>query len=819
MALTFVRSGSAKDETGTSVTPAVVLASAPAAGDLLTWECTANIQGGDVTLTPPSGFVVPTNGDIVNAGQERTQVAWKIADGTEGTTLLGAMSGSGTAWSAAVKQFHDSAGGGWVFDKSAKNTGSSTTATTGTTAATAVADEVAIAVVGVAKQATLATPTNSFTLDETQVASAGAGNFTSLGSLHRILTATGTISTGLTLGTSRPWTAAVFTFYAVIPPANTVAPVASGTATVGQTLSTTTGTWTGSSPSFTYQWQRDNFNGGVYADIPGATASSYVLVDADDGCKVRCRVTGTNLGGQATASSNALGPVVEPAPVNLVAPVVAGSAIDELTVSDGAWSGMSGHTHTFAYQWQRSANGTTGWANIGGATSSSYTMTGADLNQYLRVVVTADNSASGTVAANSNVKQWLGAVVGLVVEMAFGFGPGDASPTWTDVTDYVRGIPGWDRGRQNELNQMQAGTGHMVVRDFNSDFDPRNPDGAFYPNVRPGTPVRAYITMGFETFPLFRMTTERQPRTLRVTDKYTERQIDMVDGFAILANAGISGFSYPQQSSDARFSDVLDDVGWSASARQLGAGASTLQPVAYPGDADEKAQTHLLAVNDSENGLFFCDGNGDVVLVGRHELIQIAGYTTSKATFRDAGGSSGYVYHDLSPSFDLDNVVNRYIGTRDGGAPQIAEDFVSQDRYFQREKQQGSLVATDAEVLNQMQWKVGQFAEPLDRVDQIVVQPFREPSNLAAVQAMIDREVGDRITVLETPAGFALEQSDEYTIQHLSGSIPVGTPKSGPHALAAMTLTFLLWPAATVSFWVAGDSVLSRAGVTTKPGY
>jgi hypothetical protein len=44
-------------------------------------------------------------------------------------------------------------------------------------------------------------------------------------------------------------------------PLSTIAPVVSGTATVGQTLSTTNGTWTGTPTIvFTYQWQRNGVN-------------------------------------------------------------------------------------------------------------------------------------------------------------------------------------------------------------------------------------------------------------------------------------------------------------------------------------------------------------------------------------------------------------------------------------------------------------------------------------------------------------------------------------------------------------------------------
>ncbi len=88
---------------------------------------------------------------------------------------------------------------------------------------------------------------------------------------------------------------------APVAPTNTVAPVASGTATVGSTLSVTTGTWTGDATIvYTYQWQR----GGV--NIGSATANTYLLVAADASTSVRCVVTGTNGAGNASANSNAI---------------------------------------------------------------------------------------------------------------------------------------------------------------------------------------------------------------------------------------------------------------------------------------------------------------------------------------------------------------------------------------------------------------------------------------------------------------------------------------------------------------------------------
>ena len=89
---------------------------------------------------------------------------------------------------------------------------------------------------------------------------------------------------------------------AVIP-ANTALPVISGATQVGNALSTTNGSWSGTFATYTYQWQR----GGV--NIAGATGNMYTLVTADLGAMISVAVTATNTAGNATATATAVGPV------------------------------------------------------------------------------------------------------------------------------------------------------------------------------------------------------------------------------------------------------------------------------------------------------------------------------------------------------------------------------------------------------------------------------------------------------------------------------------------------------------------------------
>ena len=130
------------------------------------------------------------------------------------------------------------------------------------------------------------------------LATSGSGTITVSGLTSGVaytftVTATNAIGTG-------PASAASNSITTNSVPVNTVAPVVSGTATFGQTLSTTTGTWTGTPASFTYayQWQRGGSN------IGSATASTYTLVSGDVGFTIRCVVTATNAAGSTSANSN-----------------------------------------------------------------------------------------------------------------------------------------------------------------------------------------------------------------------------------------------------------------------------------------------------------------------------------------------------------------------------------------------------------------------------------------------------------------------------------------------------------------------------------
>ena len=173
-------------------------------------------------------------------------------------------------------------------------------------------------------------------------------------------------------------------------PVNTIAPVISGSTSLGSVLTTTNGTWTSlTAITYTYQWYR----GATL--ITGATSSTYTIVVADSAASITCKVTATNSLGSNVATSNAITAQTFTAPVNTVAPAITGTAQEgqTLTSSTGTWTGNP--TPTYSYQWKRNGS------NIGSATNSTYTLVTADVGQSIKCMVTATNAISA-VNADSN---------------------------------------------------------------------------------------------------------------------------------------------------------------------------------------------------------------------------------------------------------------------------------------------------------------------------------------------------------------------------------------------------------------------------------
>jgi hypothetical protein len=185
-------------------------------------------------------------------------------------------------------------------------------------------------------------------------------------------------------------------------PAATAQPTLQGQAAqpfVGDRLTVTNGTWSGSPTKFSYQWDRCDPTGDRQNCVPiaGATAQSYTAATADINHTLHANVFATNADGTGKADTKASGVVAaRGVPRNTARPTVSGVPVvgNTLTVSNGTWTGAS----TFSYQWLRCDVNGNNCVDIDGATGRTYGVRSTDIGHELLARVKAANRFGSTTA-------------------------------------------------------------------------------------------------------------------------------------------------------------------------------------------------------------------------------------------------------------------------------------------------------------------------------------------------------------------------------------------------------------------------------------
>ena len=193
----------------------------------------------------------------------------------------------------------------------------------------------------------------------------------------------------------------------------TGAPMISGTAQVGETLTADTSGIADAdgltNVSYSYQWVRND--GTSDTDITDETRSSYTLVAADEGKTIKVKVSFTDDADNDERLTSAATGEVEARPNRPATgrPMISGTAQvgETLTAETSDISDADGLTNvTYSYQWIR--NDGSSDTDIQDATGSTHTLVDADEGQTIKVKVSftddADNDERLTSAATGEVE-------------------------------------------------------------------------------------------------------------------------------------------------------------------------------------------------------------------------------------------------------------------------------------------------------------------------------------------------------------------------------------------------------------------------------
>ena len=333
---------------------------------------------------------------------------------------------------------------------------------------------------------------------------------------------------------------------------------------------------------------------------------------------------------------------------------------------------------------------------------------------------------------------------------------GDATAVIVDVSDKVNRIE-TNRGRTALSDQFQTGTLTLRIVDQNGDFNPQNVTGPYYELLTPMKKVQISATYGGVIYPIFQgfitsyVTTypDDSGEDLAITT------IQAVDAFRLAQLAQISTVTGATAGnlSGTRVNQILDQIGWPSSMRDVDAGLTTMQ--ADPG-TNRTALQALTTVALSEYGSLYVDATGSFVFQDRAVTAGSIGGTPT--VFADNG--TGIIYFDASWILNDVLIFNKATITRTGGSPQVALNQASIDKYFLHSYfLDNLLMQTDAIALDYAQAYVASRAETSIRVDSIVLDLYT-PNYNTGIIAALDLDFFDPIKVITTqPGGSTLEKT------------------------------------------------------------
>jgi len=324
----------------------------------------------------------------------------------------------------------------------------------------------------------------------------------------------------------------------------------------------------------------------------------------------------------------------------------------------------------------------------------------------------------------------------------------DSTAVIVDVSNVVDSIE-TKRGRNPQADRFQTGTLTLRIVDQNGDFNPQNPSSPYFGLLDPMRKVAISATYSGVTYPIFSgFITSYNTTTPKNALDVVYTTITAVDAFRLAQNAQISTVTGASAGdlSGTRINQILDQIGWPSSMRDVDAGLTTLQ--ADPGTA----RTSLAAMETvtlSEYGALYVDASGSFVFQDR--TVTASSVSGTPTVFNDNGTNIGYF--DAIWRLDDTLIYNQASITRTGGTAQVATNAASVAKYFAHSyNQQNLLMQTDAVALDYARAYVASRAETSIRCDAITLDLYTDNYN-AGIIAALSLDFFDPVTITTNQPG------------------------------------------------------------------
>jgi hypothetical protein len=332
----------------------------------------------------------------------------------------------------------------------------------------------------------------------------------------------------------------------------------------------------------------------------------------------------------------------------------------------------------------------------------------------------------------------------------------DSVAVIVDVSDRINSIE-TTRGRTALSDQFQTGSLTLRIVDQLGEFNPQNLLSPYAGLLDPMKKVQITATYSGVTYPIFSgfITSYVTTYPREASEDVAITTIQAVDAFRLAQLAQISTVAGASAGnlSGTRINQILDEIDWPATMRDVDAGLTTLQN--DPG-SNRTALQALQVCTESEYGALYIDASGSFVFQDRGVTASSIGGAVT--VFADNG--TGILYNNASWTLNDVLIFNKATITRAGGTAQVAINQPSIDKYFLHSYFLNDLLMqSDSVALDYAQAYVASRAETSIRCDAITLDLYTENYNTGIIAAL-DLEFFDPIKVVTTqPGGSTIEKT------------------------------------------------------------
>lgn len=401
-------------------------------------------------------------------------------------------------------------------------------------------------------------------------------------------------------------------------------------------------------------------------------------------------------------------------------------------------------------------------------------------------------------------------------------------PVWVDITGYARSID-YQRGRQFELDQFQAGTLTAVLSTNDGLFSPENPIGQYYGKLTPMRRVRLVAEWDGTIYPRWAGFAESWEPSANASGKDLTTTLRATDAFKATRYVDVTG-TYDAALSGNRINSLLSGIPGIEVILTSSGTVANQQVTLSNADPLGAAQTAAAA----EQGFLYCDEDGRVRFDDRN--YRLVNEITPRVVFGDVPGEAPY----LDPTFTYtDEQLYTEVRVEPvDGAEQTASDATATASYGRRSLAltlpiQNSVIdpTPDTEFSASLaQYLLSKYKSPTIRLTDMLVHPDASPSLWSV---LLDAPLGGRFVVRQRPAYLIASGLDSQTSPtKVTGTAVLTAPGSiiqrtvyveriqetiRPGA-GKWEFRYGFSDAESTTFWILGDTEFSVLGTSTILG-